>query len=409
MKKLINILFLLLAIVAYSQHNTTGELQTVKTNGLHKIKIPNKIRSFSNKDLRDFRIRDVNNNQVPYFITQAKTEVQASSFNEFKIIDKNISTDTSSAYIFENSKGQINQAVLHIANYKGFKYYNLLGSNNKKRWFGLVNNQYINNLNSSQNTSIYKPINFPLCTYKYLKIVFNDKNSLPVNILNIGNSTHKISTTAIEEIPVKTLQFSKLADQKKTRATIVFENPEIINTIKFSIKAPKFYKRNATIYFLITTEANHKKTIQRQVIKRFSLNSETPNEINLSNVFQKELFIEIENQDNPELEISNLQFFQKSLYAIADLKEGEAYTITTGDKTLNRPTYDITYFRNKVSDKLPILNISNVVHTIEKSEETATISFWQQPWFMWLAIGLATLLIGFVISGLVKDMKQEAS
>jgi len=406
MKKLVKLLALFSIAAVFGQQNTTANIQLATTKGLHKIKLPHTVRSFANEDLRDLRILDATKNQVPYFITKGNTKVQASDFRKFEIINKSQIADTSSTYIFKNEEKQISQIVIHIANYNGGKRYSILGSNNNTSWFGLTNNQYISNLDSSQNTTIYKVVNFPLNSYKYLKIIFNDKNSLPINVLNIGKSIRQISTVTIEKIPVEKIEYSKLAKQKKTKINIRFSNSEIIDKIAFNVNAPEFYRRSATIYYLITKEKNHKEITHKQIIRRFTLNSESSNDFEINNFFGNELFIEIDNQDNPELEISKLEFFQNSLYAIADLKAEENYTISVGDKKLKKPNYDIAYFKNKVSEELPTLTINNINHK-SKVVLKKELSFWQKPWFMWLCIGLATLFIGYVISGLVKDMKQE--
>lgn len=406
MKQLIKLLVFLSFTTIFGQQNTTAELELATTKGLHKIKLPHTLRSFANKDLRDLRIWDTTNNQVPYFIIKANTKIQASDFREFKIVDKSKIVDTSATYIFKNEEKQLNQVVLHVANFKGNKRYNVLGSHDLKSWFGLTSNQYLSNLNNTQNTSTYKVIHFPLCTYKYLKIVFNDKNSLPINVLNIGKSIRQINGVTTEKIPAEKIKYSKLVEQQKTKISIAFSNPEIIDKIAFNIDGPDFFRRSAVLYYLTTREKNHKEITEKQIIKRFTLNSERLNSFEITNFFGKELFIEINNQDNPELKISKLEFSQNSLYAIADLKANEKYTVSVGDKKLRRPNYDISYFKNKVSEKLPILAIKNINHknniTVKKER-----SFWQQPWFMWLCIGVATLFIGYVISGLVKDIKHE--
>lgn len=407
MKRLTSLLLFFCAGITFGQEQTTAALQTPESKGLHKIKLSHKIRSFANKDLRDLRVLDTENNQVPYFIEKAKTEIQASNFSTFKIIEKTKNTDTSSTYIFINPNDKINQVVLKIANYKGFKYYDILGSDNQKQWFGIVNNQHLSNITSYKNTNIHKVIHFPLCSYKYLKLIFNDRNSLPINLLEIGKSNLKISTSTTEEIPFKNLSISSLKEQKKTKIEISFNFPEIINTVKFNINAPDFYKRNAILYSLNKTEIKRKETLQKHIIKRLVLKSGTPNEFNIPSFFGNKLYLEIENQDNPALEVGKITFLQNSLYAIADLKKDNDYTLSVGDKTLFKPNYDIGYFKSIATEELPIIDIITINYPKEKEEVINKVSFWQQPWFMWGAIGLATLLIIFVVSGLVKDMKQS--
>ena len=72
------------------------------------------------------------------------------------------------------------------------------------------------------------------------------------------------------------------------------------------------------------------------------------------------MYIEIDNQDNPPLNISSVTLFQKPLYVVADLKHTEGYTVSAGNKDLKTPKYDITYFRNRVSENMPNTSINGV-------------------------------------------------
>ncbi|WP_042495141.1 hypothetical protein [Algibacter lectus] len=165
MKTSIKLLFMLCVTMAFGQkHTVEGEIKPVTEAGLHHIPVPYNFRTHATANLRDLRILDTKGNQVPYFlksVTAFKT-TQVSDFTEFAMISTSQETDSSSTYIFKNPDKSIKQAVFLIANYQGSKSYKLEGSNNKTKWFGIVNNGQLDNLSHPEDTQVYKVINFPL-------------------------------------------------------------------------------------------------------------------------------------------------------------------------------------------------------------------------------------------------------
>lgn len=412
MKTSIKLLFMLCVTMAFGQkHTVEGEIKPVTEAGLHHIPVPYNFRTHATANLRDLRILDTKGNQVPYFlksVTAFKT-TQVSDFTEFAMISTSQETDSSSTYIFKNPDKSIKQAVFLIANYQGSKSYKLEGSNNKTKWFGIVNNGQLDNLSHPEDTQVYKVINFPLGgAYRYLKVVFNDKHSLPINLLKIGKvSAEKetISPIKMDDIPVKTISFSE--ENKKTQVHITFERPEVIHQMKLNITGPALYSRNATLYALRSREEKRNIETYRKVISSFSLRSDKDLVFDIPPMVEGELYLEIENKDNPKLQINSIEFMQKPVYMVAALKPQTTYKVTAGNKALNFPDYDISEVANTLKKTLSLATITSI-KTIEPAKEAVTqTSFWQQPWFMWCCIGVAGLFIGIYASNLIKDLNKK--
>jgi hypothetical protein len=407
MTKLSSFLLIVFATFSFAQQQRVeGKLSHIEEDGLYKIKIPHSLRSYAKEDMSDFRIRDSKENQVPYFIYKNDKETHVSNFSEFVITSKSNIPDTSSTYIFRNTAKNLQKAVLLVANYQGSKSFNIQGSNDQKEWFGIVNNKQLHNLNSSIHTSVYKVIDFPLCSYQFLKIVFNDQKSLPINLLSIGNATSKITTPFLEIIPVKSTEISELTTTKTTRIHIQFEHPEFINELQLNISSPELFNRKTRVYVLNEREVKHKLETFQKEITNFVIRSDKANHFSIPHFFEKELYIEIENQDNPKLTIESLDFYQNTWYAVAHLKQNETYSTSAGDGKLTAPKYDISYFSSKISENSPKLKMIDVKLIKENKNEKARISIWQKPWFMWLCIGLSTLVIAYFSFKLVKDLKN---
>ena len=411
MKTSIKLLLMFCVTMAFGQkHAVEGEIKPVTEAGLYHIPVPYNFRTHATANLRDLRILDDKGNQVPYFLKSATAfkTTQVSDFTEFTVISTAQETDSSSTYIFENPDKSIKQAVFLIANYQGSKSYKLEGSNNKKKWFGIVNNGKLDNLSHPEDTQVYKVINFPLGAYRYLKVVFNDKQSLPINLLKIGKvSAEKetISPIKMDDIPVKTISF--LEEDKKTKVHITFERPEVMHQIKLNITGPALFSRDATLYALESREEKRNMETYRKVISSFSLRSDKDFVFDIPAALAGELYLEIDNKDNPKLQISSITFMQKPVYMVAALKPQTTYKVTAGNKALNFPDYDISEVVNTSKQTLPIATIGSVTTLKQNIESVTETSFWQQPWFMWCCIGLAGLIILYYASNLIKDLNKK--
>lgn len=403
--KFIVVLFAVNTLLA--QHQTTAKIETVKESGLHKIVLPAEIRSFSKEELGDFRILDTKGIEVPYFILQENNETASNSFSECKILSKTAIPKNKTTLIFENPKTSIDEIVLSITNSDVTKPYSISGSNDQKEWFGLVNNSLLNGLENNEATSIFKTIPLPLTSYRYLKINFNDKKTLPINVLKIGFFTNKTSNPKMEEIFPKNIQITQFSSPKNTRIEVTFHNPQIVNQISFNITNPNLFQRNAQIYVTKKRAMNHKAGNFPEIVTNFELNSNQKNSFSIPQLFEKEFFIEIENQDNPPLTLAKIRFFQNQVAVIADLKANEKYTVTTGNTKLWSPEYDLENFKDSMNNNLPEAKIYDIKHAVSKKTNARDKSFWQQSWFMWLCIGLGGMAILYFTTNLVKDIKNN--
>ena len=120
----------------------------------------------------------------------------------------------------------------------------------------MVHKQRLYNLSSSNKTSVYKVVDFPLTSYPYLKVVFNNSGSLPVNLLKVGTATTTLVASSLDEISSKKISISE--KNKTTQIQINFENPEIIHEFSFKISEPEFYNRKATVSILKTRTVKKK-------------------------------------------------------------------------------------------------------------------------------------------------------
>jgi len=403
-------LILLLAINGlFAQQNTTAKIKSVNENGLYKIIVPADIRSFSKEDLSDFRIYDAKQNEVPYFLIQDKNQATASGFSEFKLVSKTVIPKKKTTIIVETPEKTIDEMVLSITNSVVTKSFDISGSNDQKEWFGLINKAQLFNLESARGLTIFKTLALPLSSYRYLKIEFDDKKTLPINVLKVGVFTNKISNNNVQEIFPKSSTITQYPSRKQTLIRVVFGNRQIVNQIVFNTTSPRFYKRNGRVYLYKIREIKRKTETYKKTISTFELNSDLKKPIKTAQLFEKVFYLEIENQDNQPLAFSEIRFFQNQLFLIADLKAGEAYRIKTGNPKAEAPEYDLENFKSKMSNNLPQTTIYKINRQNSNTIKVKEKSIWKQTWFMWLCIGLGGIAILYFTVKLVKDMKNNSS
>ncbi|QBN19892.1 hypothetical protein [Flavobacterium nackdongense] len=401
------IVILLAANGVLAQHKTTAKIETVKENGLHKIVLPPEIRSFSKEELGDFRIVDAKGTEIPYYILQGNTEGYTRSFSECKILSETRIPKSKTTLIFENPKATIHQIALSITNSDLTKTYSISGSDDQKEWFGLINNSLLKDLENSQDTHVLKLINIPLSSYRYLKIDFNDKKILPINVLKIGFVSTDTNSAIVDEITPNKIKIQQIPSEKKTRISINFRPAQIVNQLRFAIKSPNLFQRQAKIYIYKQKQTNRKSAPFPEELFTFELNSNAKTIVTIPQLFEKEWFIEIENQDNPPLTIEKIQLFQNQIAVVADLKANEKYSVTTQNPKLQSPIYDLENFKNSLDHNLPAAKIYDIKHLNSHKTSLDNPSIWQKPWFMWLCISLGGLTILYFTSRLVKDMKNN--
>jgi hypothetical protein len=407
MKKLVSFIFIFSTIQIVLAQTFQGKINRVPENGLHQIVLSPEVISATKNDVNHIRIYDSKNKEVPYILFGGKSS--DSKTENFPIISKKAVSNVATSVIISNENlVKLNELTLKIANTEVDKKYNISGSNDGNEWFGLVNNQTVTGLNEAGKTSVDRSFSFPLNNYKYLKFDFIDKNSLPINVL--GASLEKSISISDVKIALENFEQKITTDKKnkQTRIEISFKQPQAINGIGFEITLPNFYLRNARI--LVSRTKTYKKNTENyeETFSSFELNSKLKNQFDVSDLFTKSFIIEIDNQDNPELEIKKINILQRPISILADLKSNENYTLKINPE-LAAPSYDLAQSGINFNQNFPSTTVSNL-ESIQKTEvQESKKEFWQTPLFMWICIIIAIVIIGYFSVGMIKDMNKDNS
>lgn len=404
MKKYSFLLVFFIGITCFGQ-NYKGVLELIKKDGFHKIMLTSDIRAASKNNFGFIRIKDSSNQEVPYVLKYQSDRLFA-TFLPIPIVSTTRIKDSVTAILIENKtiKKRTN-LILQIANTAISKRYNLLGSNDAVFWFGITSNKILNLKNSTNTSSTETSINFPINAYKFLKIEISDKNSLPINVLGVGVYENNFFSEESILISNFNQEISQIKERKVTQIKFTATNYHEINSISFDVKSA-FFMRNVKIIAKRTHKIKKRAEVYDEVISSFELSSKNENTFTLNNFYEKEFIVEIDNQDNPPLEITAIKLLQKPIYIISNLKKNQKYELQI-DTSFLKPSYDLGNF---VSDTILNIEEVSVINFLkEKNKDSKIIekAFWQTPIFMWICIIFVGLLIVYFALDLLKDIKHQ--
>lgn len=391
--------------ILFGQEAKIGEIKNVQKTGLQLVLLSPQVISEAENNVDFIRINEAKSKkEVPYAI-YSKPETTKKSFLSFPIASKT-KTDSLTSFVISNEKQiQLNELFVIISNSSVSKEVNISGSNDGKEWFGLVQNHLLSNLEDNKLQQVEKSIVLPLNNYKFLKLDFNDKISLPIECKDFGVYQSKINY--VEQLELTDFVQKTIVDNSRKKSVILvsFEKPQLISRLDFDIRSDMYF-RSARILVNKERKVKNKTEKYQDEIFTFVLNSKTNSSFAFPDFFEKEFIIEIDNQDNPPLVIEKIQLFQSPKYVLANLKDGENYEIVVS-KNFTKPNYDIVNFIPNADEMLDVIAIDNFkpIETVSKQEKPKP--FWQKQWFLWTAIVIAGIIIGYFALGLLKDVEKK--
>lgn len=405
MKIKLFISFCFISIFGFGQ-SLKGAIERVEEKGFHRILIAPEVRSASNENFDFLRIYDDEKKEIPYVVDFNKDYFFSNRYQSLRISDQKQFKDSVSYYIInvvQNMK-YCSELSLKIANTGLTKEYNISGSDDGIHWFGLVMNSMLYDLNDFQNTYVRKTVSFPNNSYKFLKIEFIDKNSMPIKLLEVG---YFIGDEKIEPTTVLEVFKHKIIEDKTNKKTIIkfsADNLYTVDGIAFNFKNSRFF-RKASVFIKETKSVKKKSEIYRKSVATFNLDSNSANSFKWESFQAKDFEIEIENLDNEPLEIKEIKLLQNQIYLITDLDVSKNYEIVV-DSTLSKPQYDLEKFLPNDLSQLNVIRISNF-KKISLNKASKTQKFWQTKWFLWTAIVVAGLIIAYFAFGLLKEVEKK--
>ncbi len=406
MKK-ISILLIFLIIhgrITAGSFRFESKLPPVDNTHYYKIQLTPGIYSKLSPGNSDLRLFDSDQKEVPYIIRDDVPVNLSTFFVEHEIVDKKYLKDSLTQVIIKNKGGErISNISLVIRNAEVNKSMRLAGSYDRKQWFVVKENEFISSISNKKNVTEIKLVNFPLTNYDFYKIEIDDKHSAPVDIIKVGFYEAKITQGIFTQLK-SSFVVSDSTKQKTTWVHLMLDDTLEINEVQFNIHAPEYFLRQVNVYYT----NNKSKRNYRDYIEQFSLNSKLPLRFSIGSIRTKELWYEVQNEDNAPLQFSDVQCFQINHYCIANLEKGGDYTLRFGDSLLNSPNYDLRHFQSVIPAELDLIipgELKSIAPMQMSNEEKGFGKIFSDKRFIWMSLIVVIGLLGFVTFRMMKDIK----
>ncbi|MBV4356073.1 hypothetical protein [Pinibacter aurantiacus] len=386
-------LFLLTGLVqTQAQFKNKATLQTPDSTGFYSIEFTPAISGFVKTDLSDIRILDEQQKQVPFIIRNAAMRKIDNRFDTLSVLQNRIDDSGRSVIVVQN-KGteKLDGFTLVIKNADVLRSASLMGSDDEKSWYSIIENIYFSNASSVEKDDYLQQINFPLSGYHFYKIVINNGKNAPLNITSVIKSITEETKAIDPYVSNPALSFSQ-KDSTDGYSYILVENPSgyHIERLDVDVTGPKFFKRELAIEAGIS---NYLYTVKADSNHSF-----------IVPVFNdKKWTIKIYNGDNPPLVVAALKTFQSRKQLIASLDAGKKYALYMNDSAAKAPSYELQNFKDSIPQIVKII----AVGSIEKNITEATKKVEASKKWLWITLVVVLIVLAFFTVRLVKDVQKK--
>jgi hypothetical protein len=399
--KLFLFLFLTTSQAGYAYHYEAA-LPAVTHTGFYKIQLLPEVNSRLKPDFSDLRLYDHENKEIPYFLQDENPVITTVAFKEYSIVEKSFVKDSITKIILHNPSGErINNISLRIANAEVQKTMTLAGSYDQNQWFVVKESDLFTSISNASEVSEFRMINFPLSDYFFYKIEINDKRSAPINILKAG-AYESITTKGSFTLVKSSWSLNDSSKKKQSWIRLQLEPGCITDVLEMDVSAPAYYVRNAAIYRVQEKSTGKSMVFVQSVV----LNSKTPVRIALNGLRAQELWIAIDNHDNPSLTVNGIRAFQVNHYCIASLEKGKYYTLRFSDSLLAAPEYDLKFFRSAIPASLKTIVPAMPEERMqtEQHKQAAPYSLFSDKRFIWAALVLVVIILAMATLKMMKEL-----
>lgn len=379
-------------------------IAAVSDSGYHKVSLSSELMGKAQLDLRDLRVYDQSGEEQAYLVRRESAVSSQSLFKAYEIINKAYKEDAISHLIFSNpDKRAIDNVSFLVKNTDVKKRARLSGSDDQENWYVIKDNYLLHAMQSSDETSEMKMLNFPLSDYAFFKLEIDDNWRLPINILEVGHYDRQL------EKGVRTGFDCPIVSQKDTLKTssikVVFPEPMYMEQLQFSLSGEDYYLRPTTVK--VKREGIDRKKNKYeyfQSLASFDLNSNSENSISFSGAIVQELLVEIDNRDNHPLKVESIKASYLNKYVVCELLPEVSYTLKFGSASLSTPDYDLKAFSSQIPKDIPSINHGAIVDIRPTEEVPIESGFWSNKYLVWFVIAVVGFGLTYISFKMVKEI-----
>lgn len=434
-------IFLLPFASAAQSFHWESPIDPVPADGYYRLLLNPEVTSHLTGNFSDVRIYDKDSIETPYLIYKDDARQGVDRFVTYQIVEKHLVRGCCSHITVRNSLGNpIDHIVLEVNNADASRQMTLSGSYDGQSWFAVRDQFTVASFNTwekgARKTTSLIRFDFPLTDYKIYRFNFDDwywwwhddDYHYPIFVVRAGYTEPTFIPEECLDIPRPQITQSDSVKRKQSFINITFADSQYVDHLRFNIstkKKGKDYYRAAQLYEIVERMENGKKVTREIPISTTILGSVNANEINLGMLRVKRLQLRIENGDDQPLIIDSVQAFQVKHYLVAELEKSNSYVLRFGNDSIFSPVYDLQYFKAKIPQAPPVINsgkrkdissqkispatMKGIVADKKAAAQIKDDGIFKDKRVIWGAIGAVVLLLGFMTTKMLKEMKKEKS
>lgn len=385
----------------------TADVPATDAAGFYDVPITPEISAHSRSDYADLRIVGPSG-QVPYILRVEPWTETRQVYHKHPIVLLKHEPD-SSIVEFRNDRGTyINNLVMEVQNARVSKHMRLTGSHDRETWFTIQEDYCKHNFDTGKPENVFKVLEFPWSNYPWLRLEISNRNSAPLNVLEIGWWETQIDSAGLNPVPPFQLTHSDSV-HGVTEVMIANDAPFLYDQLVIQAAGAEFFTRNAV---LLVQEMNRKGKTRWVRVKSFELNSDRHTYVSLTANDSERLRhgpvkLEIYNYDNPPIRIVRYEAYQRKRTATAWLEPNMPYKFTFGNSKARAPQYDLQYFRDRIPDVVPQLipGDANLIATqVAATDEEKQ----QREIMLWGGLIVLVLFLGGMSYRMINELKRTS-
>jgi hypothetical protein len=378
------------------------ELGAVALDGFYRIDLTPDIMPDLNRGLSNARIVDAAGKEVPYVLRQEQPSSYSQVFRPYRIVQYDKVKNCCTSIILENPDNKpINNVHLSIRNADVSKAMILTGSDDKQNWYALKSKTTLSAAGDGRNTSTIRLLDFPMSNYAYYKIDIDDSTSAPLSITAAGYFEVSTSEGKYGAVPFQWTK-SDSASSKRTFVRIQFGRTQVVDRITLALKGAPYFLRKGSLLREVKPSGRRAKPYLERVAS-FTVSSRQPAVIDLHAEREDAFVVEIENEDNPVLEVQSIQVDQLNRYLVAWLTKGQTYALKFGAPVLQAPRYDLVNFSDSIPADLVCIQ-AGPSKAIEPARASESPTLFTSRTIIWVAIVAVIGVLGTMAIRMTKEM-----
>ncbi len=412
----LSLLFSLCALQLSAQEfSHKAKIKPVTKNGFYRIPLNSNLAGLAQAQWNDLRLFDAKGKEVPYIIRHETAYANNKDYTGLNVASQETINEVQTLVIENPEQKKINQLLLDMQNAETDRSIRISGSNDKVNWFSISDSLNFSVWGNANETTLRKAIQFPKSNYAFFKLEIKQGNKEALNITQIGYSFDTLHKP--QYVRVNNLSYSRNEIGQTTKLNFTFQGRNRVDQLVFYIREPKQYQREVIIKnqayrpigkFYTLERSKHQRRAEYLNENQLTLSSSTGGALStqyiLGQLHHEKFFVEIQNNNDPALQIDSIVGYQLNVYLVAELKAQTPYFLYVGDSNLLAPHYDLIYFENNIPQQIPEAQVENPIKKGEVLEGENKRQ--NETYLIWGAMGLLAVFLLFITKSLMKKIEN---